>query len=80
MAAEQGARACWFSSVGLAAAQDGWAARVQEEGGHESRAHAPLSTLLALERTIRQRREQAAAAADAGEGSFNSTKQPPKKP
>ena len=36
--------------------------RVREAGGSESREHAPLSTLLALECTIAQRRTQTASA------------------
>jgi hypothetical protein len=37
-----------------------------EQGGHTSQAHAPMTTLFALERTIQQRREEAAASGEAG--------------
>lgn len=52
----QGAPSCWFSTVGLSADEG-----VNEVGEHSSRDQAPLSALLALERTIQQRREEAAS-------------------
>ena len=54
----QGAASCWFSRVGLT--DEG---SVGEVGQHESRDEAPLSTLLALERTIQQRQAEAGSGA-----------------
>ncbi|KAK9904306.1 hypothetical protein WJX75_008892 [Coccomyxa subellipsoidea] len=53
-ACHTGAASCWFSRVGLT--DEG---SVGEVGQHESRDEAPLSTLLALERTIQQRQAEA---------------------
>ena len=53
----QGAASCYFSEVG-----GGGGGGVREAGGHRTRAHAALPTLLALQRTIQDRR--AAAEAD----------------
>ena len=50
----QGAPTCWFSEARLEAGEG-----VREAGGHAERAHAPAITLLALERTIQQRRDAA---------------------
>lgn len=58
MHAFQGAPSCWFSEAAL---REG---SVAEAGEHSSSEHAPLSTLLALERTIAQRRAEMEA--DAG--------------
>ena len=52
--AAQGAPTCWFSEAKLEAG-----AGVREAGGHAERAHAPATMLLALERTIQQRRSAA---------------------
>jgi len=49
--AMQGAATCWFSEVALS---DG---KVVERGMHTSRSMAPATTLLALQRTIQQRKE-----------------------
>jgi len=49
----QGAPSCWFSEVRAGAGAGG---AVREAGAQAERAHAPASTLLALERTIQQRR------------------------
>ena len=57
--ASQGARTCWFSEVGLS--RDG----IREVGDHGSRNSAPLPTLLALERTIAERRRAAEGCAGA---------------
>jgi hypothetical protein len=54
----QGARSCWFSEASLDEAG------VAEAGGADRRDRAPLTTLLALERTIRQRRDAAGGASD----------------
>ena len=50
-----GARTCWFSeaSLSLSDSDDG----LKEEGHHDHHAHVPRTTLLALERTIQERRE-----------------------
>ncbi len=56
----QGATSCWFSSVGLSSSEG-----VSEMGQPASRDEAPLSTLLALERTIKQRREESGAGTSA---------------
>jgi hypothetical protein len=50
LCSRQGATTCWFSEVGLGG--DG----IAEVGDQGSRDSAPLPTLLALERTIAQRR------------------------
>ena len=57
---------CYFSQLELApgAQESGGGDRLLQSGSHTSRAHVPLTTLFALERTIRQRR----AAAEAAEG------------
>lgn len=52
----QGATSCWFSSIELSSSEG-----VGEVGQHASRDQAPLSTLLALERTIQQRRAESGA-------------------
>lgn len=54
--AVQGATSCWFSGVELSDSEG-----VSEVGQHDSRDQAPLSTLLALERTIQQRRAESGA-------------------
>ena len=56
----QGARTCWFSEVGLGETE------VAEVGDDSSRDRAPLPTLLALERTIAQRKRDAESGAGAG--------------
>lgn len=47
-----GARTCWFSEASLEGGGG-----VKEEGHHDHHAHVPRTTLLALERTIQERRE-----------------------
>ncbi|CAL8470789.1 g10331 [Coccomyxa elongata] len=55
-ACHTGATSCWFSSVELSSSEG-----VSEVGQHASRDQAPLSTFLALERTIQQRRAESGA-------------------
>jgi phosphoribosyl-ATP pyrophosphohydrolase/phosphoribosyl-AMP cyclohydrolase len=50
-----GARTCWFSEASLDTKSEGEG--VKEEGHHDHHAHVPMTTLLALERTIQERRE-----------------------
>ena len=52
----QGAATCWFSVVSLT---DGG---VTEQGEHTSRLMAPASTVLALQRTIQQRKNDSSGA------------------
>ena len=52
----QGAATCWFSEVSLSGDT------VTERGDHTSRAMAPATTLLALQRTIQQRKEDSSGA------------------
>lgn len=47
-----GARTCWFSEASLEGGGG-----VKEEGHHDHHTHVPRTTLLALERTIQERRE-----------------------
>ena len=51
---------CYFTELSLGAAG------LAQAGGHASRDHAPATTLFALERTIAQRRAEAAAGAATG--------------
>ena len=49
--ATQGAETCWFSEVALSDQT------IIERGEHTSRSMSPATTLLALQRTIQQRKE-----------------------
>uniref|UniRef100_A0A7S0RZ92 Phosphoribosyl-AMP cyclohydrolase domain-containing protein n=1 Tax=Chlamydomonas leiostraca TaxID=1034604 RepID=A0A7S0RZ92_9CHLO len=51
-ACHTGARTCWFSEASLDAGH-----HVHTEGEHTHSDHVPMTTLLALERTIQQRRD-----------------------
>ena len=46
-------RTCWFSQASL----EGSPSKVHEAGAHDHAAHVPRTTLLALERTIAERKE-----------------------
>lgn len=50
-----GARTCWFQEASLESASAHH--EVKEEGKHDHAGHVPRTTLLALERTIQERRE-----------------------
>lgn len=50
---------CYFSQAAVSRDAEGGGGVLRVAGGHESREHAPLTTLFALERTIAARRSAA---------------------
>lgn len=67
----QGAASCYFNEVG-----SGEGGEVRQAGGKDTRSHAALPTLLALERTIQDRR----AASEADPGAVPSAAPAPRRP
>jgi phosphoribosyl-ATP pyrophosphohydrolase/phosphoribosyl-AMP cyclohydrolase len=79
-ACHTGARTCWFTRAGVLPADDE-ASSVHDEGDCACHgAGAPLTTLLALERTIAERRREAEEAEAAASSSASTSSEPKKKP